>query len=71
MIAPVNPQRRQLHSPKSNPQSDRLLGDVLANRTGDDSWGGVGTNKTPPKEGRGLKVGIFNEKPFSGLNPNW
>jgi len=25
MIAPVNPQRRQLHSPKSNPQSDRLL----------------------------------------------
>jgi hypothetical protein len=26
MIAPVNPQRRQLHSPKSNPQSDRLLG---------------------------------------------
>ena len=44
---------------------------MLANRTGDDSWDGVGTNKTPPKEGRGLKVGIFNEKPFSGLNPNW
>ena len=41
----------------------------MANRTGDDSWGGVGTNKTPPKEGRGLKVGIFSEKPFSGLNP--
>ena len=46
------------------------VGDVLANRTGDDSWGGVGTNKTQ-KEGRGLKVGILNEKPFSGLNPNW
>ena len=41
----------------------------MANRTGDDSWGGVGTNKTPPKEGRGLKVGIFNQKPFSSLNP--
>jgi len=47
----------------------QTLRDVLANRTGDDLWGGVGTNKTRPKEG-GL-VGILNEKPFSGLNPNW
>ena len=53
------------------PVMPNTVGDVLANRTGDDSWGGVGTNKTPPKEGRGLKVGIFNEKRFSSLNPNW
>ena len=46
MIAPVNPQRRQLHSPKSNPQSDRLLESTirydhhLASWPGDD-WHSV------------------------------
>jgi len=36
MIAPVNdPQRRQLHSPKSNPQSDRLLDWLINPARGD------------------------------------